>query len=150
MIESDLNTQYMCVRAYVYSLCYYDFLFSEICPIWTLPPYFQAAGIAQSVQRLAMGWTVRGSYPGGGEIFRTRPEWSYGTPSLLYNGYRVFPGGKAAGAGVDHLPHLSTEVLKRGRAIPLLTIRALVAYKGRTFTFTYHILTLDQPRTATL
>ena len=35
---------------------------------------------------------------GGGEILRTRPYWPWGPPSLLYNGYRVFPGGKAAGA----------------------------------------------------
>jgi hypothetical protein len=34
---------------------------------------------------------------GGGEIFRTRPDRPWGPPSLLYNGYRVFPGGKAAG-----------------------------------------------------
>ena len=32
--------------------------------------------------------------PGGGEIFRTCPDWPWGPPSLLYNGYRVFPGGK--------------------------------------------------------
>ena len=31
---------------------------------------------------------------GGGEIFRTRPHRAWGPPSLLYNGYRVFPGGK--------------------------------------------------------
>jgi hypothetical protein len=36
--------------------------------------------------------------PEGGEIFRTRPERPLGPPSLLYNAYRVFPGGKAAGA----------------------------------------------------
>jgi hypothetical protein len=30
--------------------------------------------VAQSVQRLATGWTVRGSNPGTDEIFRTRPE----------------------------------------------------------------------------
>ena len=35
---------------------------------------------------------------GGGEIFRTRTDRHWGTPSLLYNGYRVFPVGKAAGA----------------------------------------------------
>jgi hypothetical protein len=35
---------------------------------------------------------------GGGEIFRTRPDRPRGPPSLLYNEYRVFPGGKAAGA----------------------------------------------------
>jgi hypothetical protein len=33
----------------------------------------------------------------GREIFRTRPDRPLGPPSLLYNGYRVFPGGKAAG-----------------------------------------------------
>ena len=41
---------------------------------------------------------VRGSNPGRGEIFRTRPDRPWGLPSLLYNGYRVFPRGKAAGA----------------------------------------------------
>jgi hypothetical protein len=29
-----------------------------------------------------------------GEIFRTYPDLLRGPPSLLYNGYRVFPGGK--------------------------------------------------------
>jgi len=29
-----------------------------------------------------------------GEIFRTSPDRAWGPPSLLYNGYRVFPGGK--------------------------------------------------------
>ena len=32
------------------------------------------------------------------EIFRTRSDWHWVPPSHLYNGYRVFPGGKAAGA----------------------------------------------------
>jgi hypothetical protein len=32
------------------------------------------------------------------EIFRIRPDRPWDLPSLLYNGYRVFPGGKAAGA----------------------------------------------------
>ena len=40
---------------------------------------------------------VRGSNPGRGEIFRTCPDMLWGPPSLLYNGYRVIPGGKAAG-----------------------------------------------------
>jgi hypothetical protein len=43
-------------------------------------------------------YPVQGSKSGGGEIFRTRPDRPWGPPSLLYNGYRVFPGGKAAGA----------------------------------------------------
>jgi hypothetical protein len=33
-----------------------------------------------------------------GEIFYTRSDWPWGPPSLLYNGYRVLPGVKAAGA----------------------------------------------------
>jgi hypothetical protein len=32
-----------------------------------------------------------------GEIFRSRPDRPWSPPSLLYNRYRVFPGGKAAG-----------------------------------------------------
>ena len=31
-------------------------------------------------------------------IFRARPDRLWGPPSLLYNGYWVFPGGKVAGA----------------------------------------------------
>jgi hypothetical protein len=37
---------------------------------------------------------VRGSNPGGSEIFRTCTDRPWGPPSLLYNGYRVFPGAK--------------------------------------------------------
>jgi hypothetical protein len=33
-----------------------------------------------------------------GEIFRARPDRPWGPPSLLYDGYRVFPGGKVARA----------------------------------------------------
>jgi len=33
-----------------------------------------------------------------GKIFRTRPDRPWGPPSFLCNGYRVFPGGEAAGA----------------------------------------------------
>jgi hypothetical protein len=36
--------------------------------------------------------------PVGGEIFRIRPDRLRGPPNLLYNGYRVLPEGKAAGA----------------------------------------------------
>ena len=57
------------------------------------------AGIAQSVQRLATGWTVQGSNPGGGRDFphTSRPILGPTQPPI-YNGYRVFPAGKAAGA----------------------------------------------------
>ena len=33
-----------------------------------------------------------------GRDFRTRPDRPWGPPDLLYNGYRVLPGGQAAGA----------------------------------------------------
>ena len=49
-------------------------------------PILKWAGMAQSVQRLATHWTVRGSNPGGGEIFRTRSDRHWGPPSLLYSG----------------------------------------------------------------
>ena len=35
--------------------------------------------------------------PVGGKIFRTLPDRPWGPLSLLYNGYRVFPGRKEAG-----------------------------------------------------
>jgi hypothetical protein len=43
---------------------------------------------------LAMGLTVRGSNPGGSEIFRTCPHRPWVPTNLLYNGYRVFTGCK--------------------------------------------------------
>ena len=62
---------------------------------------------------LATGWIVWRSNPGGGEIFHTRPDRPWAPPSLLYNGYRVFPGDKAArGVVLTTHPHLSTEVMK--------------------------------------
>ena len=40
------------------------------------------------------GWTVRGSNAGDGEIFHACPDRPWDPTSPLYNGYRVFPGGK--------------------------------------------------------
>ena len=47
-----------------------------------------------------------------GEIFRpSRPD--LGPPSLLYNGYRVFPGGKVPpGRDADHSPPSSAVVME--------------------------------------
>jgi hypothetical protein len=50
--------------------------------------------------------------PDGGEIFRTRPDRSWGSPSLLYNGHQVFPGVKRPGRDADHPPPSSAEVKK--------------------------------------
>ena len=55
-----------------------------------------------------------GSNPGGGEIFRTCPHRPWGPPSLLYNGYWVFPGGKErSGRDADPSPP-SSAVVKKG------------------------------------
>jgi hypothetical protein len=60
-----------------------------------------------------------------GEIFRTRPDRPWGPPSLLYNGYRVFPGGKS-GRGVVLTTHpLQSPRSRMSRAIPLLPLWAL-------------------------
>ena len=40
----------------------------------------------------------------GVEIFRTRTDRPWGPSSLLYNGYRVFPGVKRPGRGADQPP----------------------------------------------
>ena len=64
-----------------------------------------------------MGWTVRGSNPGVGEIFCTCPDRPCGPPSLLYNGYRIFPGGKERpGRAADPLPLL---VKGKAKVIPI-------------------------------
>jgi hypothetical protein len=78
------------------------------------PVFLLGAGVAQSVLRLATGWTVRGSNPGGGEVFRTRPDRPCGPPSILYIGYRVsFPWVEQQGRGVVHPPPSRAEVKER-------------------------------------
>ena len=69
--------------------------------------------VAQSVQRLTTGWTIGGSNPGGGEFSRTCAGRPWGPPSILYNGYRVFPGGKKGpGCDADTSPPSSAVVMK--------------------------------------
>ena len=84
------------------------------CPVnLTSCPNSVVGLVAQSVQRLAMGRTIRGSNPGGGEIFRTCPDWPQGPPSLLCNGYWVFPGGtEQPGRDADPSPPSSAVVMK--------------------------------------
>ena len=71
---------------------------NKVTQIYFAPWLPVGVGIAQSLSRLATGCIIRGSNPGGGEIFCTCPDGLWGPLSLLYNGYQVFPGGKAAGA----------------------------------------------------
>ena len=116
-------------------------------------PYFSTivsdsvGPVAQSVKRSATGWTVRGSNPGGGESFRTCPDRPWGPPSLLYNGYRVFPGVKERpGRDVDPSP-LSSAVVKKELTIPLLPLWAVRPVQSLSactrVTFTFFNLILD-------
>ena len=53
-----------------------------------------------------------GSNPGGAR-FSTRPDRPWSPPSFLYNGYRVFPGGKVrTGRAADHSPPSSAAVME--------------------------------------
>jgi hypothetical protein len=61
-----------------------------------------------------------------GEIFRTYPDRVRDPPSLLYDGYRVFPRGKG-GRGVMMTTHpLLVPRLRNGWAIPPLTLWVLL------------------------
>ena len=71
-------------------------------------------GIAQSVQRIATAWMVRGSNPDGDKIFCTRPDRPWGPPNLLYKGYKVyFLGLKYWRRGVQHPTQSNAEVKGR-------------------------------------
>jgi len=55
-------------------------------------------GIAQSVQRLATGWTVRGSIPVGARFSAPVQTGSGAYPAFCTKGTGCFPVGKATGA----------------------------------------------------
>jgi hypothetical protein len=55
-------------------------------------------GPGSSVGIATTGWRVRGWNPGVERFFAHVKTGPGAKPSLLYNGYRVFTGGKAAGA----------------------------------------------------
>jgi len=68
--------------------------------------------VALSVQRLTTGWTVRVRIPVR-RRFSARLDRPWGPPSLLYNGYRVFLGGKMRlGRAADHSPPSSAAVVE--------------------------------------
>ena len=77
-----------------------------------------------------------------GEIFRTYPDRLRGPPSLLYNGYRVFPGGKG-GRGVMLTTHpLLVPRLRKSRAVPPLTPWVLLGLLRGYLYLTKHIYAL--------
>ena len=104
-------------------------------PCYCLLHEFQRAGLVQSVYRLDTGWTVLESNLGGDEIFRIRPNRLWGPTSFLYKGYRVFPGVKRPGCGVDHAHPSSAEVKERVELYIYSPLWAFVAYYRVKFTF---------------
>ena len=84
-----------------------------------------------------------------GTRFSARPDRSWVPPSLPYNRYRVLPGGRG-GRGVGLTPPTPTKCRgpRKSRAIPILTLRACVAYKkGDNLhnTCTLHLLLFCAP-----
>ena len=74
--------------------------------------YSNVGPVAQSVQRLTTGWTVRDRIPVGTR-YSALSDRPWGPPSLLLNGYRVFPGGKVRpGRVADHIPRSSAAVME--------------------------------------
>ena len=63
---------------------------------------------------------VRGSNPGGSDIFRTCPDRPWGPLSLMYNGYQVFPRCKELLGRDANPPPLLVPWSRRSTAIPLL------------------------------
>ena len=83
----------------------------NVCPLFIY--LFTTWGGAGSSVGIATTYGLDGPEiePRWGEIFRTNPERPWGPPSLLYNGYRVFPGGKVRpGRDADPSPTSSAEV----------------------------------------
>jgi hypothetical protein len=82
-----------------------------------------SSGSRDSVVSIATRYGLEG--PGiesqWGETFRTYPDRLRGPPSLLYNGYRVFPGGKDGRSVMLTTHPLLVPRLRKSWAIPPLT-----------------------------
>ena len=84
--------------------------------------------------------------PAGGEIFRTCPDRPWDPPSLPYNGYRVFPGGKERpGRDADPSPpssavgHERVELYLYSPYGPVRPVQSVIACTRVTFTFTPYV-----------
>jgi len=79
----------------------------------------QGRGPGSSVGIVTIGWTVWDRIPVRTR-FSAHPDQPWIPPSLLYNGYRVFPGGKVQpGCAADHSPPSSAAVMEESSTHPL-------------------------------
>ena len=80
-----------------------EYSISTVCSLIFKGRYYNNyRPVAQSVEQLPTGWTVRGSNPGRARLY-ARSDQPWGPTSLLYNGYQVFPGGKVRpGRAANH------------------------------------------------
>jgi len=90
IFPSNISLLYTYIYIYIYIYIWYQVTWLKISSLnFLLCGPGSAVGIATGY-----GLDGPGSNPGVGEIFRTCPDRPWGPPSLLYNGHRVFPGGK--------------------------------------------------------
>ena len=101
----------------------------------------QQAATDLSVQRLATGWTVQGSNPSRGEIFRNRPDRPWGPPSPYTMGTGFFLGVNWPESGVDHPPHFVPR-LKKEQSYTSTPLWAFVAcYRVEFYLYYIYIYT---------
>jgi hypothetical protein len=74
----------------------------ETCSIkWSMRGLVSSGGIATRYEFKGPGLNTS-----KGHVFRTNSDWHLGRASLLYNGYRVIPGGKTYVSLRSHPLHL--------------------------------------------
>jgi len=105
LFEAAKDEERKCeVNQYVNRVHFSSTLFLIICILYLYNTILMSR-VTQSVQRLTTGRTVWDRIPAG----TSRP--ALGPPSLLYNGYRVFPGGKVRRAA-DHSPPSGAAIME--------------------------------------
>ena len=76
--------------------------------------YEIGTGVAQSVQRLSTGWTVRGSNPGVGARFSASVQTGPDAQPVSYkNGTGFFPGAKLLGVALTTHPQFSAKAKEK-------------------------------------
>ena len=116
-----------CCRVLVWEHVEIDFLKKVFKYILTINDHYIHPFWPGSVVAIATGYGLDGLgiESQWGEIFRTCPDRPWGPPSLLYNGYRVFPGCKER-PGRDADPSaLLVPLSRKSRVVPLLPLWAV-------------------------